>query len=347
MKTISLESENRSISRKSSLNKSLQRHAFFFFKYLTLKKTINLVLCFFEYKLKFTKCRSFPVYIRFEVCSVCNLRCSGCPLGGVENMSVEKHKEKMISFAVFKKSINDFIPYLLKINLYDEGEPFLNKEINNIVKYLNQNKVATCISSNFSLKFSEKELNNLINSGLDHLIIAVDGIDQESYSKYRIGGDFDLVISNIRRLASLIRKHNSPLKIEFQYLEFDDSTINRDDVKELAESLDIWRFTIITNCTRKGWKGTFYKGSSEQRKSLGCYYIWFSGSVITNGMYFPCDFGEDIGMEKVGYAMNFKKEKLRNHRDIVNLRKSFTQNGKLSEICVKCPLFAKTVKRKS
>jgi len=178
MKTLKIESENRLESRTSSLHKSLKRHAFFFLKYLTVKKTINLILCFFEFKLKIIRCKSFPVYIRFEVCSVCNLRCSGCPLGGVENMSVEKQKEKVTSLIEFKKSINDSIPYLLKINLYDEGEPFLNKEINDIVKYLNQNKVATCISSNFSLKFSDIDLNDIINSGLDHLVIAVDGIDQ-------------------------------------------------------------------------------------------------------------------------------------------------------------------------
>jgi MoaA/NifB/PqqE/SkfB family radical SAM enzyme len=345
MKTLEIESENGVAAGTSSLHKSLKRHASFFFKYLTVKKTINLILCFFEFKLKIVKCNSFPVYIRFEVCSVCNLRCSGCSLGGVENMSVEKHKNKVISLIEFKKSINDFIPYLLKINLYDEGEPFLNNEITDIVKYLNQNKVATCISSNFSLKFSDTDLNDIIDSGLDHLIISVDGIDQESYSKYRIGGNFSLVISNIRRLTSFIKEKNSTLKVEFQYLEFVDSTIDRIAVKKLAESLDVWKFTVKTNCSRNGWIDAFFKGTSDQRKNLGCYHIWFSGSILSNGTYFACDFGEDIGMEKIGHAMDFSKNNLRNHSNIVNLRKSFTQDGKLSEICTKCPQFARKEKR--
>lgn len=303
----------------------------------------NLIWCFWEYILKMQKCRSFPVYIRFEICSVCNLKCPGCPLGGVENKSVEKDKDKVTSLEDFKKSIADFIPYLLKINLYDEGEPFLNKDLISIVKYLNHNKVATCVSSNFSLKFTDNDLENIVHSGLDHLIIAVDGIDQESYSKYRVGGDFSLVISNIKRLTRLIKTSNSKLKVEFQYLEFEDSVLDINEVKKLAESLDVWRFTVMTHCTRGGWESNYFKGTAEQRKRLGCYYIWFSGSVLTNGTYFACDFGEDIGMEKIGKARNFNKERQRNHPAVVTLRKSFARRGELSEICVKCPLFAKNL----
>lgn len=342
MKTSLLDNES---TEKSTLRKSLVRHASFFSKYLTIRKSINLLLCFIEFKLKLVKCKSFPVYIRYEVSSVCNLRCSGCALGGAENNSSEMDKNKLTSVVDFKNSIKDFLPYLLKVNLYDEGEPFLNKEITDIVKHLNDNKVASCISSNFSLKFSDVDLFKIIDSGLDHLIVAVDGIDQESYSKYRIGGDFDLVISNIQKLTSLIKKKNSPLKVEFQYLEFDDNKINRNDVKKIAESLDVWKFTIIKNCSRKGWEASFFKGHSEQRKQLGCYHIWFSSSILSNGSYFACDFGEDHGMDKVGKALDFKNKKLRNHVNIVNLRKSFTRNGKLENPCIKCPQFAKRDKR--
>jgi len=327
--------------RKAPLYKSLKRHITFFFKYLTIRKCVNIILALIEFKLKISISKSFPIYIRFEVSSICNLRCSGCLLGGAENYSIERKKNKITSLDDFKIAIKDFLPYLLKINLYDEGEPFLNKDVTKIVNFLNENKVATCISSNFSLKFSDKDLIDIVDSKLDHLIIAVDGIDPETYSQYRIGGDFNLVINNIQRLTTLIKQRNSQLKVEFQYLEFKNTIIDKKVVEKLAESLGVWKFTIIQNCNRTGWEASFFKGHPEDRKKLGCYYIWLSGSIISNGSYFACDFGEDFGMESIGFAKKFKKDKLRNHKSIVNLRKSFTRKGELSEICNKCPQFAK------
>ena len=146
---------------------------------------------------------SNPCYIRVEVSPYCNLSCPGCLLGGAHlSESNPKHrKEKVMSLSLFKESVKDLLPYLIKINLYDEGEPLLNKSLPAIINYLHKNKVATCVSSNFSLKISDEYMAELLSSGLDHLIIALDGITQKSYSKYRKGGDLSLVISNLERLV--------------------------------------------------------------------------------------------------------------------------------------------------
>ena len=328
---------NANIRTQSNMRRSLERHFTFLFKYLTLTKFFNLLLALIEFIFRFSKCKSFPVYLRFEVSSVCNLKCQGCSIGGVKNNSLSQKKNAFISYVKFVQSINDFIPYLLKVNLYDEGEPFLNKDIYKIISYLHNNKVCTCISSNFSLNFSDEDFVNLIESNLDHLVIALDGFDQESYARYRIGGKFDLVVNNIQRLNYFIKKYNSPLRIETQYLEFSDSNPNaRLKVTELAASLEVWRHSIIENGSRYGWEGYYFKGSQKERQKLGCYYIWFSGSILTTGKYYCCDFGEDTGMYAIGNAEYFKSKNLHNNQQTIVLRKSF-KNGQLNEICRKCP----------
>lgn len=331
------------IGSKSNLKRSFDRHLYFFLKYLSFKKFYNLCIAFIEFKLKIANCKSFPAYLRFETSSVCNLRCAGCAIGGATNKSIAQNSNAFVSFDNFKKNIADFLPYLLKVNLYDEGEPLLNKEIYKIISYLNSQNVCSCISTNFSIKFSENDLKNLVESKLDHLIIALDGYDQESYSKYRIGGDFQLVMQNLSNLQKLITQYNSPMKIETQYIEFPDSDIEtREKVKDLASSLNVWRHTVIEKGSREGWEGYYFKGTPDQRRELGCYYIWFSGSILTNGEYYCCDFGEDTGMEVIGNAADFKTKNLHNNEFTKNIRKSF-KKGELNKICAICPQTSKKI----
>ena len=160
-------------------------------KYMSVRKAVNIFIVIIEMLLKRTVLISHFCYLRIEVSPYCNLTCTGCLLGGANILesNPEHRKGKIMSFELFKNSVQDFLPFLLKVNLYDEGEPLLNKKIPEMINHLSINKVATCVSSNFSLKLSEEYLRQLLSCGLDHLIVAVDGASQETYSKYRNGGD--------------------------------------------------------------------------------------------------------------------------------------------------------------
>jgi sulfatase maturation enzyme AslB (radical SAM superfamily) len=329
--------------KESDLKKSLKRHIGFFVKYLTIMKAINLAVSLFEMKLKITKVHSYPSYLRVEVSAVCNLKCPGCILSVKHNISGEDIKidKPFMSFEEFKANIQDFLPYLLKVNLYDEGEPYLNKEINKIVRYLNDNKVATCISTNFSIKFNDEALLDIVNSGLDHLIVAVDGIDQKTYSEYRVGGNFDLVINNIKRLSKLIKDLKSRLKIEFQFLDFNDSAEMRQKAKQLAEDLGVWRFNVIRDVSRGGLLEQKFTGTKEERMKAGCYQIWLSGSITSTGNFYACDYGEDSGFEALGSAAKYSSQNLMNHNDIKELRQGFSDVSQMNNVCTHCILTAK------
>lgn len=338
MKNLSIKNKE-----KATLLRAFQRHYYFIVRYSSMRKIINLIIAIIEFKTKREKCSSNPVYIRFEISSVCNLKCKGCSLGGIVNSAKELDKSKFTSFENFKILIKDFIPYLFKINLYDDGEPLLNKQLPDIISYLHSKKVSTCISTNYSMKLSDEYLISLVNSGLDHMIVSLDGYDQESYSRYRKGGDFQLVINNIKRTISLAKRHKASLRIETQHLIFEEITENYiEEITDLARNLGVWKHTIIENAHLNGREAEYFKGTEKERKKLGCYYLWFSGSIISNGHYYCCDFGEDMGMEMIGSASNFKKNKLHNAPQTITLRQSFSNSKALHDICKKCKYFAKT-----
>lgn len=75
-----------------------------------------------------------------------------------------------------------------------------------MIYFLSANNVGTCVSTNFSLKISDETIEKIADCGLEHSIVALDGSTQESYSWYRRGGDFNLVVSNIIHLQSLLSK---------------------------------------------------------------------------------------------------------------------------------------------
>jgi MoaA/NifB/PqqE/SkfB family radical SAM enzyme len=244
-----------------------------------------------------------------------------------------------MSFDLFRNSLKNFLPYLIKVNLYDEGEPLLHNDIIKMIAYLKNNNIASCISTNFSLKLSDEYLKWLSNSGLDHIIIALDGASQDSYSKYRHGGNLTLVIDNLERLIKFNNEINSPLKTEIQFLEFNHNKHERDAVHELSKRLSVDRFTINKNCSIDGWEGDRFKGSEIERRKKGCYQLWVATTINSTGEIGTCDYGEDHGMENIGLASNYNSDRLRNHPSLVALRKSFNKKSiPLNAICKHCSL---------
>jgi MoaA/NifB/PqqE/SkfB family radical SAM enzyme len=325
--------------KQSKMVNSAKRHFQSIFKYMTLRKGINIFIGIIEMLLRRSVVISHPFYLRIEVSPYCNLHCPGCLLGGanLSESNPEHRKEKIMNLNLFQNSVHDFLPYLIKANLYDEGEPLLNKDIPKMINHLSKNNIATCISSNFSLKLSEEYLTQLLSSGLDHLIVAVDGATQESYSIYRKGGDLALVVNNLERVISIKKKIDSSLQVDLQFLEFPHNKHEREAVYNLAMKLGVDRFTVNENCSLDGWEGDRFRGPEEERRKKGCYQSYISTTISSIGEIGCCDYGEDHGIPMIGMASNYSRAELRNHPTIVELRRSFNRNSNsLNAICQHC-----------
>ena len=105
-----------------------------------------------------------------------------------------------MSLAELKK-ITDQLPDLERVYLHGIGEPLLNKELFEMVKYAKSFKVRVSISTNLN-HFNRSLCSDLVLSGLDEIVVSLDGTSQESVSKYQVGNDFKKVVANIKRLAN-------------------------------------------------------------------------------------------------------------------------------------------------
>ena len=283
----------------------LQRYYRYFKIYLrhfTLKKIINLLKV--ELKLAFNDSDVeglFPYYLVIDISSTCNLRCPLCQTGLKKNIK----RKNLISLENYIKIVEPVKNYVFQIFLYNWGEPFLNKDIYDIIAYNSRNNIATSVSSNFNIPI---DADRLVESKLTHLIISADGITQDVYSKYRVQGDINNVYSNLNKLVEAKQKHKSKYPhIEWQCLvtKFNEKQLNQIREKAFSMGADEVRFSNLNFYSvendpsiQEKWlpenkryrqfeSDSFNKvRKSNQRKP--CFWLWRSAIITADGGIIPC-----------------------------------------------------------
>ena len=179
--------------------------------------------------------QGYPYWLTIDPVNYCNLKCPFCPTGQGRN----SRTKAMLSLDNFKKIIDELGPYLIHIDFCNWGEPFLNKQIYEMIKLAKQYDIDTKIDSNFNL-LSEKDAKEIVLSGLDKIIVSIDGATPEIYSKYRVGGDFNRVICNLELLLKAKKelKRSNPY-IVWQFLVFRHNEHEIEKVKRMGECLGV------------------------------------------------------------------------------------------------------------
>src|SRR5579862_9368379 len=131
----------------------------------------------------------YPVSVSVEPTTSCNLRCPECPSG----LRSFTRPRGMLEKKFFEKMIDQMAPELLYLTFYFQGEPYLNPDFLEMVKYAKSKRIYTATSTNAHY-LNDENARLTVESGVDSLIISIDGITQDVYSQYRIGGDLEKVM---------------------------------------------------------------------------------------------------------------------------------------------------------
>jgi len=143
--------------------------------------------------------KTYPVIAYIDpTTSYCPLRCPGCSTG----LRLGLRKPHMLEWELYKSLIDEIGDYLFDIELYNWGEPLLNKQTPEFIRYAKSKDIKVVVHTNLSVHLSDEYIRNLVRSGLDKLIASVDGATQETYEKYRRGGDLSLVRNNMERIQA-------------------------------------------------------------------------------------------------------------------------------------------------
>jgi sulfatase maturation enzyme AslB (radical SAM superfamily) len=137
-----------------------------------------------------------PMSISFEPTTSCNLRCPECPSG----LRQFTRPTGMLSNTFFRDAIDQLQHDLLYLIFYFQGEPYLNPDFLDMVKYASDRGIYTATSTNAHY-LKDDNAKRTVESGLDRLIISIDGTTQETYENYRIGGRLDKVLEGARNIV--------------------------------------------------------------------------------------------------------------------------------------------------
>ena len=178
-----------------------------------------------------------PSKIRIEASTICQLRCSGCSF---QNNNHDNLGEGFLRFDNFKNLL-DNNTFIREVELSNWGEIFLNPELVDIMRYANEKRVSLTAYNgcNFNT-VSEAQLNAMVDYSFKVIQLSIDGASHESYAKYRIGGNFDNVIDNIKKLIEIKKQKNSNYpQIRWQYVINEYNELEVGKAKEIASKLGI------------------------------------------------------------------------------------------------------------
>ena len=161
------------------------------------KAYLNILKLRVNMKLKRNAVRNYPVAAFIEPTLYCNLRCPACPTG----LRLGLRPTAAIDEELFKTAIDEIGDYLFQLNMYNWGEPLLHKRTPEMIRYAKDKDIRIILSTNLSIPLSDEYIERLVNSGLDRMLVSLDGVTQETYSKYRRSGDINLVRENVRRIG--------------------------------------------------------------------------------------------------------------------------------------------------
>ena len=233
-----------------------------------------------------------PFYLTLESGNSCNLRCPLCPTTFRGNTL----PRGMLTLD-HARTILDRFPALIMVNFSLWGEPLLNREILDIVKYARSKKIHTTIQSNFSLAhFDEGMAQRLLDSDLSELTLSIDGASQETYEVYRRRGDFARVLHNVELLRRLQRQQGRQRpKITWKMVvnRFNEHEIT--EARAAAERLQL-EFLAVEIYTPDHLKGAWKPERDVEQAGVRthadmtpqCYQLWQVMTVNFNGDVFPC-----------------------------------------------------------
>ncbi len=246
-----------------------------------------------------------PISISLEPTTSCNLRCPECPSG----LRAFTRDTGMLDEKLFRKVIDQMYGHLLYLTFYFQGEPFLHRQFLDFVRYASGRGIYTATSTNAHY-LDDAQARATVESGLDRLIVSIDGTTQETYEQYRIGGSLEKVLEGTRNVIRWKRKLKSRKPhVVFQYLVVRPNEHQVEEVQTLADQIGVDEVAYKTaqvyeyekgnalipenprfSRYRKNDNGTW---SIRNRLLNHCWKLWHSCVITWDGKVVPCCFDKD------------------------------------------------------
>ena len=244
----------------------------------TLSKTAR------SYIRKDTNIRYNPLRLWIEPTSYCNLKCASCP-----NQFIEKRHHGFMDLQLFSSIIYQASDLgIFDVRLFLRGEPLLHKDITEMVRICKANGIFTEIHTNAMLLTPEIS-KNLIKAGIDLISFSIDGMNRHYYSKYRIGGNLEKVISNTIDFLKLKKMYSRKKPwVKIQLIRYHkDVGSGQEEIRHASKHFRGMPVDEIVLIDAHGWGGKFQSNTDTVNKKI-CGDVYHALSIYWDGTVVPC-----------------------------------------------------------
>jgi radical SAM protein with 4Fe4S-binding SPASM domain len=287
-----------------------------------------------------------PISFSIEPTNHCNLKCPECPSG----LGALTRPLGLLRSDDFKNWIDQIKDTGFYVQLFFQGEPYINKNLPEMIKYAQQNKIYVSISTNGHF-INANNIDKILEAAPDKLIYSVDGLDEETYQNYRVGGTFAQVDSALRNLVK--RKRQLKLKkpfIEFQFIVMKQNEHLLEKVKTYCKEVGVDKLVFKTmqissyeNAlkflpTNKKYRRYIIDDNSFRIKSEvknHCFALWRTAVITWDGKVVPCCFDKDADFT-MGILNGKSFYEIWNSENYNKFRKSILTDRKQNKMCTNC-----------
>jgi len=238
-----------------------------------------------------------PLIIFIDPSSACNFKCTYCPTGHLDLIKDTKRYQGVLKFDIYKKIIGDLKDFknnIKVLRLYKDGEPFLNKNLAEMVSYAKKSKKVDYIDTTTNAALMTKErLKPVLDAGIDKINISIDGMNNETYLNFtKTKLEFSKIVENVKWLYK--NKGNTEVAVKIPR-----DIINEKEEKEFFETFGNYADRIFVENFAPCWpefdvekhtgvkitKGIYQQDITETDI---CPYIFYSFSVNADGLVSSC-----------------------------------------------------------
>jgi radical SAM protein with 4Fe4S-binding SPASM domain len=319
---------------------------------MTIKRVANAFLVFTSFQLSRLIGKpvqwGLPISVSFEPTTSCNLRCPECPSG----LRAFSRPTGMLKNDFFRETIDEIHEHLTYLIFYFQGEPYLNPDFLDMVKYASSKKIYTATSTNAHY-LNDEAAKKTVESGLDRLIISIDGTTQDVYKQYRVGGNLDKVIEGAKNIIKWRTALNSKTPfVFFQFLVVKPNEHQIEEIKKLAEEIGVDEVRFKTaqvydyendpnQLIPVQEKYSRYKigkdGKYKPKNKMvnRCWKLWHANVITWDGLVVPCCFDKDA-MHQMGDLKSGSFKTIWKSEAYKKFRASLMTGRKNIDICSNC-----------
>ena len=288
-----------------------------------------------------------PISVSIEPTTTCNLECPECPSG----LRAFTRPTGNLTTELFDSIIDQIAQYTTYLTFYFQGEPFIHPKFLDMVKSASTKGIYTATSTNAHYLTQKKALET-VKSGLDRLIISIDGTTQEVYEQYRKSGKLDKVIEGTKNIVQAKEQLNSRTPfVVFQFLVVQPNEHQIEEVKHLSKRLGVDQVVFKTaqiydykngnNLIPTLDKYSRYKKNPNNTYSIKntltnhCWRLWQSCVITWDGKVVPCCFDKDA-THQLGELKSTPFKEIWNGKKYQNFRSAVLRSRSEIDICANC-----------